>query len=690
MKGLWAMVDANHGQPGLTSEFELHFLQGIGKMTMDPVELLSGKYKGWFRLKRINGNGTDKIEEKNVVLNFSKKNDGTGNYSIKGEGSNRFGAFLLQGTLGGDNSVIMYRQYVVKVGSTPRGGVTPKAAAAPKPNAGVKKTAAPKAIFKPAADGSAAYARDGAGRERKKSAAFDDDSEGGPRPKGAKVDYQANPRAQRLSQHLLRCGDLLKEMKKLPASVYFLEPVDPIRLNIPDYITLIPNPMDFATIASKLVAGDYAGPANFAEDVRLVFKNAITYNQVRDNPVHMAAREMSVKFEEKFGALHHSMNSKQSVSAAELAAFTSRSNRPPGQPSKPKSKSSGARKSSGGRGSFLPPDGSMIQMQEMERKMMDMQNELLTLRNQVGVENIAGILDAKQLAAQKPLTYQEKKALIESINELPEDHMERIVTIVQEAQPVGEVEEEEVEVPLDELDTATLRKLQDVVDEVYHELNPGAPRKRGLDGSPSNRPQRAPPAKKSRTSGPSAFGTAPTSFPAVPVVSAPPLATAPAAVPGSNVEAPTEDYGDIFTGSAQAVKVEAVAASADAWASGGGGGSSGAEAPNGAAAGDSSWNQAGSELQARQEREQQRAQEEARLQAQREKEELQRAEEMRAAAKRQEEQRLREEKEAREQAARQEAEMQARREEERKRREETSAVAVDSSDVLKQMESNDL
>lgn len=692
IKGLWAMIDSDHGQEGRTSEFELHFLQGIGKMTMDPVELLSGKYKGWFRLKRVHGNGTDKIEEKNVVLNFSKKDDGLGDYSIKGEGSNRFGAFLLQGTLGRDNSVIMYRQYVVKVGSTPKGGATAKTVV-PKASAGAKKAPSAKSAFKPAAGEHLTGSRDGAVRERKKSAGIDDayvGGEGAARPKGVKVDYQANPRAQRLSQHLLRCGDLLKEMKKLPASIYFLEPVDPIKLNIPDYLTLITNPMDFRTIASKLSGGEYEGPTNFAEDVRLVFKNAITYNQAPDNPVHMAAREMSVKFEEKFKALSQSVSSKQSVSAAELAAFTSRSNRP-AQAAKPKSKSSGgSRKSSGGAvragAALLPPDGSMIQMEEMQRKMMEMTNEIMSLRQQVGIQEPLG----KPTAAQKALTYNEKKTLIEAINNLPEQYMERIVQIVQEAQPVGAVEDEEVEVPLDELDTATLRKLQAVVDEAHHELHPGAPLKRGADSSSgSSRPQRAPPAKKARTSG-SAFGTAPapTSFPAVPVVSAPPLASAPPAAPGPSVEAPSEDYGEIFAGSAQAVKVEAVAASADAWAMGGG--SSGADAASGAATGDSSWDQAGSELQARQEREQQRRQEEERLQQQREKEEQQRAEALRAEAQRQEEQRIREEKEAREAAERQEAELQARREEERRRREETSAVAVDSSDVLKQMESEDI
>ncbi len=649
------MMDSQHGEPGMTSEFELHFIQGIGKMTMDAVELLSGKYRGWFRLKRLNGNGTDKIEEKNVVLNFSKKPE-SGDYSIKGEGSNRFGGFVLQGNLGKDNSVIMYRQYVVKVGSTPKSGITPKAAAPPKPGAAVKKPVG------------FASSNGGGGA--------------GGRPKASKAEITNNPRTQRLSQHLLRCGELLKEMKKLPGSLFFLEPVDYVKLNIPDYPTLIPTPMDFRTIATKLAAGEYAGPTNFAEDVRLVFKNAITYNAASDNPVHITAREMSVKFEEKFQALNQSLSSKQSVSAAELAAFTSRSNRPPA-PTKTKSKGGGAsRKSGGAAGGFVvPPDGSMIQMQEMQRKMMDMQNELLTLRSQVGTD----VLDK----AQPQLSYQEKKTLIDSINELPEQYMERIVAIVQEAKPVGSVEDEEVEVPLDELDTSTLRRLQAVVEEVQFEIDPHG-RKRGADSS-STRSQRQPPAKKARSES-SAFGTAPapaTAFPEVPVVSSYPVKEEPVVSGAPAIEAPSEDYGDVFAG--QAVKVEAVVASADAWASGGGAAlASSSSSAAGATEANSSWNQAGSELQARQEREQQRREEEVRLQQQREREDHQRAETLRAEAERQQQQRLEEEKKVVEAAARQEAEMRALREDERRRREQTGAVAVDSADVLKQMESDDL
>jgi hypothetical protein len=712
IKGLWAMIDSQHGKEGMTSEFEMHFIQGIGKMTMDPVELMSGKYKGWFRLKRLTGNGTDKVEEKNVILNFSKA--GEDGYTIKGEGSNRFGAFVLQGTLGvADNSVVMYRQYVVKAGTTPKGaGATAAAYAAP------KKAPTPKSSFRPAAAGGVGVSsspRDGAGRERKKSAVFDGDYAHEPKPGAkAKAATAANPRTQRLSQHLLKCGDLLKEMKKLPASVYFLEPVDPIKLNIPDYFTLVTTPMDFATIQDKLTAGTYAAPTNFAEDVRLVFKNAITYNQLRDNPVHIAAREMSHKFEEKYKSLHNAMTSKQSVSNAELAAFTSRTNRPAAA-SKPKSKGGGggggSRKSVGGAGGYgaigmLPPDGSAIQIQEMHRQMLEMQSELMTLRQSVGQEAIMSAMDRQQEASQKPLTYSEKKDLIDSINRMEEEHMERIVNIIQESRATngGAEGEEDIEVPLDELDTGTLRRLQAVVDEVM----PGRKGKRALDeggakkeAAPVSRPQRqANPAKKARaddTGYAYSYNSAPPPAPQVgtvgPGMIAPP---APAAVP--IVDGPSEDYGDMLQGGGGGGGGAAAVASADAWAAASSSSSQAATAvaasAGAGAGGDGSWNAAGAELQARQARDEQLKQEEGRLQQQRQQEESERAQALREAAMRQEqEQRLAQEA-AQAEAAQAERDMQARREEERQQRLAQSGGAagavLDSSALLKQMESDDV
>ncbi|CAM6000122.1 unnamed protein product, partial [Sphagnum balticum] len=96
-------------------------------------------------------------------------------------------------------------------------------------------------------------------------------------------------RSQRLPVHIIKCGELLKEMQKYPQATWFLEPVDHIKLGIPDYVTIITKPMDFGTIAKNLEKGVYETPEQFAEHMRLVFRNAITYNQMRDHPVHVAA-----------------------------------------------------------------------------------------------------------------------------------------------------------------------------------------------------------------------------------------------------------------------------------------------------------------------------------------------------------------------------------------------------------------
>ena len=48
--------------------------------------------------------------------------------------------------------------------------------------------------------------------------------------------------------------------------------------------------MDFRTIKTNLDSGMYASADAFANHMRLVFQNAMTYNQLKDNPVHIAAR----------------------------------------------------------------------------------------------------------------------------------------------------------------------------------------------------------------------------------------------------------------------------------------------------------------------------------------------------------------------------------------------------------------
>ena len=72
--------------------------------------------------------------------------------------------------------------------------------------------------------------------------------------------------------------------------------MDPVRLNLPDYATLVPEPMDLGTVKSRLAAFAYSDVPAFAQDVRRVFDNAQRYNPPR-NAVHRAAAELARDFD---------------------------------------------------------------------------------------------------------------------------------------------------------------------------------------------------------------------------------------------------------------------------------------------------------------------------------------------------------------------------------------------------------
>lgn len=89
---------------------------------------------------------------------------------------------------------------------------------------------------------------------------------------------------------------LLDSLMSQEYSFIFNTAVDPLRQNIPDYFDVIKKPMDFGTIRKRLDTGQYRTYKAFADDVRLVFTNALIYNSI-DNDVHAVAQRMATFFE---------------------------------------------------------------------------------------------------------------------------------------------------------------------------------------------------------------------------------------------------------------------------------------------------------------------------------------------------------------------------------------------------------
>jgi hypothetical protein len=99
----------------------------------------------------------------------------------------------------------------------------------------------------------------------------------------------------------------------------------------------------------------------------------------------------------------------------------------------------------------------------MARQMELMQQELARLKQADAKREVVGLLEQQRAAAENPLTVDEKKALVAKVHKLPAHRMMKVVEIIQQSLPPDQQDSGEVEIPIDDLDTLTLRKLQTYV-----------------------------------------------------------------------------------------------------------------------------------------------------------------------------------------------------------------------------------
>ena len=91
------------------------------------------------------------------------------------------------------------------------------------------------------------------------------------------------------------CIKLLGRLMRQEAAIPFLEPVDPVAMKIPDYLTIIKEPMDLGTVRANLEQGHYDAPVQVLKDIVLCFDNAIEYNPATE-PAHKLALAMRISF----------------------------------------------------------------------------------------------------------------------------------------------------------------------------------------------------------------------------------------------------------------------------------------------------------------------------------------------------------------------------------------------------------
>ncbi|KNA20137.1 hypothetical protein SOVF_055110 [Spinacia oleracea] len=108
--------------------------------------------------------------------------------------------------------------------------------------------------------------------------------------------------SKRMQELIRQFGKILHQITQHKLAWPFMEPVDVEGLGLHDYYEIIEKPMDFSTIKKQMEAKDGSGYKNVREicaDVRLVFKNAMKYNDEK-NDFHTMAKTLLEKFEGKW------------------------------------------------------------------------------------------------------------------------------------------------------------------------------------------------------------------------------------------------------------------------------------------------------------------------------------------------------------------------------------------------------
>eukprot|EP00960_Hanusia_phi_P009265 267907-Hanusia_phi.AAC.1 len=254
--------------------------------------------------------------------------------------------------------------------------------------------------------------------------------------------------------------ELLACTRRLESRVMFSPPTD-----IPTYFDVIKNPMDLGTVLNKLDNGFYDKKEQWVADVKLVWENAMVFNPP-GNDVHECAKHMSNYFE---NALLPSCKrtSVASVTAAQSVPSTC----------------SPAASSGGGDRKIL----------EMQRKVEMLQREVTSIReakvrrrvgcgpcmncNRQNTKQGGGSAKKKApVAANKIMTFEEKRDLSMNIQKLNGEQTDQIIAIIRKRQASVLADDEEIEIDIDSLDNITLRELQKFVEDclVKSRLKPAA------------------------------------------------------------------------------------------------------------------------------------------------------------------------------------------------------------------------
>ncbi|KZV42128.1 hypothetical protein F511_29807 [Dorcoceras hygrometricum] len=267
------------------------------------------------------------------------------------------------------------------------------------------------------------------------------------------------------------CSSLLQRLMKHNHGWVFNEPVNAKALGLHDYHDIIKHPMDLGTIKTRLSQKWYKSPREFAEDVRLVFRNAMTYNP-KGQDVHFMAEQLSQIFEERWQILETEYNpywKYQMYLDAGLPTPTFRKAAPLSHFAPASALGSAATPFPALVRPYAPapvaiptpsyaPDGHTRTLDRRDLIATPIAVDPIIQRPFIGRTPAPKKPKAKDLN-KRDMTYDEKQKLSTNLQSLPSEKLDAIVQIIKRRSTALSQNDDEIEVDIDRVDTETLWEL---------------------------------------------------------------------------------------------------------------------------------------------------------------------------------------------------------------------------------------
>ncbi|KAF6176109.1 hypothetical protein GIB67_000203 [Kingdonia uniflora] len=237
------------------------------------------------------------------------------------------------------------------------------------------------------------------------------------------------------------CKTLLAKLMKHKHGWVFNSPVDVKALGLQDYHLIIKHPMDLGTVKSRLDSKWYRSAREFAEDVKLTFSNAMTYNP-KGQDVHVMAEQLLKIFEQGWGIIEseYNLDSRFEVNneATHPIPLAKKASHPLPTP---------------------PTQVRNTNTSELPRVPVDpVPQASLSYTPSAGKTPNLKKPKVKDLE-KRNMTYEEKQKLRQNLESLPSEKLEIVVQIIKKRNASLFQHDDEIEVDIESFDTETLWEL---------------------------------------------------------------------------------------------------------------------------------------------------------------------------------------------------------------------------------------